>query len=145
MLAECLHLYQLLLDMDPLLATWDPANRLPCEDLLLPEVYTSIVQQLWGYNVGGLLDEQGGECKEKGEAEQGGDCTMVQQGGECVVDAEQEGGLDVLSNISPHRLDEVMAAFPRPDTPSSTGVDVNWKFDFAIKEGCGDKKHPPHR
>jgi hypothetical protein len=83
--------------------------------------------------------EQGGECKEEGVAERGGDCTVVQQGGECVVDAEQEGGLDVLSNVSLHRLDEAMTAFPRPDTPSSAGVDVNWKFDFAIKEGCGDE------
>jgi hypothetical protein len=47
--------------------------------------------------------------------------------------------LDVLSNVSPHKLDEAMTAFPRPNTPSSAGVDVNWKFDFAIKEGCGDK------
>jgi hypothetical protein len=123
---------------------WDPANRLPCEDLLSPEVYTSIFRQLWGYTRGGLEEaEQGGECKEKGEAEQGGDCTVVQQGGECMVDAEQEGGLDVLSKVSPHRLDEAMTAFPRPDTPSSAGVDINWKFDFAIKEGCGDKNTHP--
>jgi hypothetical protein len=87
--------------------------------------------------------EQGGECKEIGGAEQGGDCTVVQQGGECMVDAEQEGGLDVLSNVSPHRLDEAMTAFPRPDTPSSAGVDINWKFDFAIKERCGDKNTHP--
>jgi hypothetical protein len=69
-----------------------------------------------------------GVRKRLSREEQGGDCTVVQQGGEWVVDAEQEGGLDILSNISPHRLDEAMMAFPRPDTPSSAGVDVNWKF-----------------
>ncbi len=51
---EKLRLYQMPLNMDPLLAVWKYCKRLPFEDTPSPEVYTLVFHQLWGDCVGGL-------------------------------------------------------------------------------------------
>ncbi len=48
-----LQLFQMLLAMDPLLLGFNPSDRLPFADLPSPEVYTSILCQLWGVDWGG--------------------------------------------------------------------------------------------
>jgi hypothetical protein len=52
-LVETLQLYQLPLSMDPLMQALEPDKGLPFEDSPAPDLFPSVLQQLWGTSGGG--------------------------------------------------------------------------------------------
>jgi hypothetical protein len=83
-MSERLHLHQLPLAMDPLLAGLNPGTPCPFEDSPSPEVYTSVFHQLWGTCVGGVHGIGWLEVKEE-----------VNEGGEMVEEVKKEEAMFV--------------------------------------------------
>ncbi len=130
-ISEKLQLYQLPLSMDAVLTSLFPNGWLPFADSPSPEVYTSILRQLWGDSVGGgtfvldLTDESGSHFLEGDEMKE--EKVEMDKKDE-KADIEDDASDDLVPSLE--GTDTSVMTAETPDTAfSSPPISYHFEFD----------------